>query len=185
MLDLLAEGLRLGLELLDGLDVTEQTLGYAQVVHELLRHLARPDDAGDGVRNVGCLWGLLHAWNSLKTLSGSAFEFLTVLLYLFDELGLEALSLALQLILDRVLGQQTLPPLELPKQLTRSSLPVLEDFLSQLLTDFFLHRLKDLLVDFDGPRPLILSILICIERVDLSEGVKGRVHLQSFLFFRS
>jgi len=131
--------LTLSLELLDALDVAEETLRNSQVVHDLLGHLSGPDNSTDGVADIGGLGWFFHAGDGFETLASTALKFFPVLLHLLRKLCLQVFTLALQLLLDSFLGEETLPALELAEELARSGFTVLEDLLAEFLTDFFLH----------------------------------------------
>ncbi len=118
-----------------------------------------------------------------KTLASPCLKLLLGLSNVSAKLDKKTVSLSLQLFLNRVLAQETLPPLELSKQLRRSQL-LSEDLFPKLLANFLLHGLKDLLILCLGLGPVLRLIFIGIERVDLAEGVEGGVNIQSLLFFR-
>jgi len=102
-----------------------------------------------------------------------------------NELGLDGLTLLLELALDRFFAQKTLPSLELTEQSTWRSFAFRQDLLAKLLADFFLHRLEDLLVLLVSAMPGACLVLIGVEGVDAAEGIESRVHLEALLFFRS
>jgi len=115
-------------------------------------------------------------------LPSPCFELLFILSHITAELNKKAVSLILQLLLNRFLAEKSLPPLELSQKLRWSKL-LWEYLLSKLLADLFLHWLQDPLILILSLDPVLCLILIRVEGINLSEWVEGAIDIEPLLLF--
>ena len=146
--------------------------------------MAGPDDRTDRFRNIIALWRFFLSRNRIQALAGPHVELFSKFSHFVDQQLQKCLSVLLHLTLDRLLGEETFPALELAELLRGRRLGVREVGRPQLVADLTLHRLHYRLILFMGALPSGRLEFVCVERVDLAEWVECRVDLQAFPFVR-
>jgi hypothetical protein len=180
--DLLTKILAVLTKALHTTEVREHALGGFQVLLKLKGELTGPNYGTNGVRDILALWWFIHSGNLLKTLTSADFKLFLRLLDFADKLSQQVFSLLLKLFLNRIFTQESFPPLEFPQELTGCSFTLSKDFLSQFLAKLFFHGLDSALVLFHCSMPGRGLILVCIERINLTEGIKSVSNLQTIAF---
>lgn len=177
--DLFAEIRALLGEALHTAEVTEHGLSGLKVLLKLQGKLAGPNDGAHGIGDVLALRWALHARDLFEALTSTHFELLLRLLNFARELSKKILSFLLELLLNGVLAEETLPSLELSEQLARCCLSLSEDFLPELLAKLLLHGFDGTLILLHGSVPAGGLVLISVEGVNLAEGVESIGNLES------